>query len=148
MINRANRFLLHALFGPSSHASTPSNLMEQLWLGEREGERDQQSMKCMCQERMAGNYKESDLFNILTQSLFNLGQHGNLPEADWLLPQVPPPPSSMNKCASKVMVYRGWWKTLLQDLAHPCRPLKSQRSRTWRFPLTHQLGNGCMERVG
>ena len=66
----------------------------------------------------------------------------HLPEADWLLP-----PSSMNKCASKVMVYRGWWKTLPQDLAHPCRPLKSQRSRTWRFPLTHQLGNGCMERV-
>ena len=91
VINRANRVLLHALFGPSSHASTPSNLMEQLWLGEREGERDQQSMKCMCQERMAGNYEESDLFDILTQSLFNPGQHGNLPEADWLLPQVPPP---------------------------------------------------------
>ena len=35
--------------------------------------------------------EEDDLFDIVTQSLFNAGAQSDLLEADWLLSQVPSP---------------------------------------------------------
>ena len=39
----------------------------------------------------AGSLPEDDLFDIATQALFNAGAQSDLPEADWLLSQVPSP---------------------------------------------------------